>query len=238
MPLRIGFDLDGVLADFAASFRDYSLKLFGPIVPVNKYTGERRLPGDQPETEEARQAQAERDAIEHVRELRRREDAIWKAIESTPDFWTTVRPIDEGAVRRLYELTMKHRWEVVFMTQRPYTEGETVQRQTQRWLIAQGFDMPSVLVISGSRGAAAKAVRLDYHVDDTPQNCFDVIGDSKARPILIVPRSQDQTIAGARKLGIGIAHEIGEALDILDQASLAHANPSLLKRLATIVGWK
>jgi hypothetical protein len=238
MPLRIGFDLDGVLADFAASFRDYSLKLFGPIVPVNTYIGVRRLPGDQPETEEARQAQAERDAIEHVRELRRREDAIWKAIEGTPDFWTTVRPTEEGAVRRLYELTLKHKWEVVFITQRPYTEGETVQRQTQRWLIAQGFDMPSVLVISGSRGAAAKAVRLDYHVDDTPQNCFDVIGDSSARPILIVPRSQEQTVAGARKLGIGIAHGIGEALDILDQASLARSNPNLLKRLATMVGWK
>ena len=46
---------------------------------------------------------------------------------------------------------IRHRWEVFFITQRPATEGQTVQRQTQRWLVEQGFDLPSVLVISGSR---------------------------------------------------------------------------------------
>ena len=50
-----------------------------------------------------------------------------------------------------------------------------------------GFDLPSVLVLAGSRGAAAGALRLDYHVDDSAQNCLDVIADSSARPILIVP---------------------------------------------------
>ena len=51
--------------------------------------------------------------------------------------------------------------EVFFITQRPATVGQTVQRQTQYWLRQQGFDLPSVLVISGSRGAAAGALRLD-----------------------------------------------------------------------------
>ena len=69
---------------------------------------------------------------------------------------------------------LRHRWEVFFITQRPFTDGETVQRQTQRWLVAQGFDLPSVLVLRGSRGAAAAALGLDYHVDDRPQNCVDV----------------------------------------------------------------
>jgi hypothetical protein len=113
-----------------------------------------------------------------------------------------------------------------------------VQRQTQRWLVEQGFELPSVLVLNGSRGAAAKAIRLDYHVDDNSQNCFDVSADSTAKPILILPPTQTTAIAGARKLGIGVVHSVGEALDILDQASLARANPGLLKRIASIVGWK
>jgi hypothetical protein len=127
---------------------------------------------------------------------------------------------------------------VFFITQRPWTEGETVQRQTQRWLVEQGFELPSVLVISGSRGLAAKAIRLDYHVDDNAQNCFDIVADSDAKPILLVPHTDSGSIAGARKLGIGIAHSIGAAVDILEQASEARENPGLLKRLASLVGWR
>jgi hypothetical protein len=241
MPLRIGFDMDGVLADFAAEFRDYGTRLFGPGEPPNTHIGNRRLPGDQPETEEARQATAEqeaRDRIANARALRRREDKIWQAIEGTSNFWMTLKPIDPGAVRRIHSLALRHRWEVFFITQRPYTEGETVQRQTQRWLVEQGFDLPTVLVLSGSRGAAAKAIRLDYHVDDNSQNCFDMIADSTAKPILIVPASHQTAIASARKLGIGVAHRIGDALDILEQATLAQTNPSLLQRIASMVGWK
>jgi hypothetical protein len=241
MPLRIGFDMDGVLADFGSAFKEYGTRLFGPAEPDQRYVNQRRLPGDQPETEEARQAEAEqaaRDRVATARALRRREDAIWQAIESTTDFWTTLSPTESGTVRRIYQLSRQYRWEVFFITQRPYTEGDTVQRQTQQWLVDQGFELPSVLVISGSRGAAAKAIRLDYHVDDNSQNCFDVLSESSAKPILIVPASNEPAIQSARKLGIGVVHRIGEALDVLDQASQAHSNPSLLKRLAGMVGWK
>ncbi len=72
----------------------------------------------------------------------------------------SLQPTEPGAVRRVHELMMRHRWEVFFITQRPATDGDTVQRQTQRWLVEQGFDLPSVLVIarvarSGRRRASA-----------------------------------------------------------------------------------
>ena len=42
----------------------------------------------------------------------------------------------------------------------------------------------------------------------------------------------------ARKLGIAIVPSIGPALDLLDKVSAAQSNPTLLKRLAAMVGWR
>jgi hypothetical protein len=226
MPLRIGFDMDGVLADFAAAYVQIEENLFGPEA--------RSSPGHpEKEAEDAESAEAGQG-----RPLRRRPDTVWRAIRGTSDFWTTLQPTDPDAVKRIHEMMLNHRWEVFFITQRPATDGETVQRQTQKWLVAQGFDLPSVLVINGSRGAAAGALKLDYHVDDSPTNCVDVKSESGAKPILIVPDADQATVASARKLGIGSARSIGECLDILEKATKVQTQPKLLGRLAALVGWR
>jgi hypothetical protein len=241
MSLRIGFDMDGVLANFAAAYRAVEERLYGPAVQPTR-AGD---PEEQEETQKAEdgsqktevgseKTEGERQAVKAVR---RRHDVVWQSIRSTPDFWITLKPTDEGAVRRIQALSLRLRWEVFFITRRPDTEGDTVQRQTQRWLVEQGFELPSVLVIAGSRGAAAAALRLDYHVDDSANNCIDVKSESGARPLLISD-PDDETTTSARRLGIGTAASITAALDILEQASLAHSQPPLLHRLAKLVGWQ
>ena len=239
MPLRIGFDLDGTLADFAAAFHQVEVRLYGPDAHSDAGQPEKEHEEESPsETEERRSGDERRKAQRQAKEGRRRRDAVWAAIRRTPNFWTHLDPLDPNAVRRIHEMTLRHKWEVFFITQRPYTDGDTVQRQTQRWLVTQGFDMPSVLVIGGSRGAAAAALRLDYHVDDSPQNCLDVLSESGARPILLVESEDEATVQPARKLKIGTARTIAAALDILEHATLARTNPSLLDKLATLVGWR
>jgi hypothetical protein len=227
MTVRIGFDMDGVLADFATAFRDVETRLFGGAPTVAA-----EAPEVEAEQEEAREAGGQ-----SPREMRRRRDAVWSAIHRTPDFWTTLKPLDPGAVRRVHALMVRYRWEVFFITQRPATEGQTVQRQTQRWLVRQGFDLPSVLVISGSRGAAAGALRLNFHVDDSAQNCLDVVSESQARPLLIVPEPDAVTEASAKRLKIGVVRSIGEALNALEQRASGRQPSGLLNRLSKIVGW-
>jgi hypothetical protein len=228
MPLKIGFDMDGVVADFGSAFRAVESRLFGSA-------GTTRA-DESGEQEDDRPAAASEASKSH--EERRRREAVWREIRATQDFWTTLPPIQANAVRRIHEMTLAYRWEVFFITQRPATRGDTVQRQTQRWLVAQGFDLPSVLVIAGSRGAAAGALRLDYHVDDLAQNCLDVLSDAKARPILIVPPGDDATARTARRLGIGVAVSIDQCLHILSEASAASRDPGMVARLAALVGWK
>ena len=241
MGVRIGFDMDGVLADFAGAFRDVEHRLFGPADIVAP---------EPPEVEAEKEAerdsgQAPRRAVPSAppassspADLRRRRDAIWNVIHRTPDFWCGLQPLDPTAVRRIHEMMLRKEWEIFFITQRPATAGQTVQRQTQKWLVEQGFDLPSVLVINGSRGAAAGALRLNYHVDDSPQNCIDVVADSQARTILIVPRRDELTEKAVKPLGIGVARSIGDALDLLEQVPQDGSEPGLLARLSRMIGWK
>jgi hypothetical protein len=230
MAVRIGFDMDGVLADFSSAFREVELSLFGPSSGVNAES-----PEAEAEHEENNETPPAADG-KTPGDIRRRRDAIWSAIHKTPDFWTTLKPLDPAAVVRIHETMLRRSWEVFFITQRPATAGQTVQRQTQQWLRDQGFDMPSVLVISGSRGAAAGALRLTYHVDDSPQNCLDVASDSKAKPFLIVPKRDEVTENSAKRLRIKIVRSIGEALDALEQTELVdNKPPRLLDRLSRIV---
>jgi len=229
MTLRVGFDMDGVVADFASAFRDIECDLFG---------ADTTDPAPNAADEESEQTldQNTNPAV-RAKESDRRRRAVWDRIRATPDFWTTLKPTDPVAVRHLHAQMLRCGWEVVFITQRPSTAGETVQRQTQRWLVQQGFDMPSVVVIAGSRGAAINALRLTHHVDDSPQNCVDVKTDSTAMPILIVRRPDDSAARQARKLGMSVAASIGECLDLLVHASGASGQSSVVRRLAALVNW-
>jgi hypothetical protein len=223
MTLRVGFDLDGVLADFGSAFREIERELFGPDIPIG--------PTSTPEEEADQTPESKRPS---AKEIDRRHLAVWRRIRATTDFWATLKPLDPDAVRQLHALMLKYRWEVVFITQRPSTAGESVQRQTQRWLVRQGFDLPSVLVIAGSRGAAANALRLTYLADDSPRNCVDVKSDSTAMPILI--GAGDPAVRQARRLGMGVAASIGECLRLLEAASRPAAPPGVIQRIAALVG--
>jgi hypothetical protein len=243
-PLRIAFDMDGTLADLHSAYAAVEERLFTAAEAEHEQPAPEAREAEQHDETDAKsttESEDERRAVDRrhaARMATRHRDRVWRTIESTPNFWTTLKPLEDGIVKRLYQLTGEHNWEVFFITQRPATAGGTVQWQTHQWLVEQGFNTPSVIPLSGGRGKVASALRLDFLIDDTPQNCVDVLSDSSTRVILLVDADDPLAESSAKRLGIGVAHSVHEVLDLLVQATAARANPSLFEKLRKLVGWK
>src|SRR3954470_20010181 len=133
----------------------------------------------------------------------RQQRKLWRHVQSIENFWETLQEHEPGAIARLAAIAAERRWEVIFLTKRPPSAGYTAQRQTQRWLEAPGFSLPSVFVVQGSRGRIAAALDLSIVVDDRLENCHDVIVDSKARAILMWRQDEKQLPMAAHRMGIG-----------------------------------
>ena len=175
-----------------------------------------------------------------IRMTQRQQRRLWRHVESIENFWEGLAPLEPGVIERLARITSDRRWEIIFLTKRPETAGVTAQVQTQRWLESHGFRMPSVYVVQGSRGRIAAALALDIVVDDRPENCLDVVVDSKARAILVWREGENQLPAAAQRLGIGVVKTVGECLDILTQIDSAAARdePGVLTRVMRLLGLK
>ncbi len=204
MSLRVGIDLDGTLANLSALYRAF----------------ERQIPGSHgPDTPEPERSDKER--LTDAKTGARRHEAVWRALQRTPDLWTLLEPMEPGAVGRLHEVSLALNWEVFFITQRPKSAGASVQRQTQQWLVAQGFEWPSVLTLRGPRGRAAHALDLDFLLDDLPKNCVDVVSDSRCRPILVLREPDPDAEAAAARLHMGVVRSIHDAVNLLAQPAEA-----------------
>jgi hypothetical protein len=229
MSLRIACDLDGTVADMDAALQREAKRMFGPDVDLHAQLA-RTESAEDVETEIAStdggEVRPKPDAtpatvtsIEAVtrplrpRELRR----LWQHVLSIENFWSSLGEIEPGAVAKLYARAATNRWEVLFLTQRPSSAGDRVQIQSQRWLQAHGFEMPSLFVMrGGSRGRVADALALDAVIDDRPENCLDVVTDSKATPILVWRTRPEEVPPGIPRTGITVVYSMEEALGHLE----------------------
>lgn len=247
MGLRIACDLDGTVADMDAALQREAKRLFGSDVDL--HASERR-PLESAEDVEGQIAAAppvDGEPAEPVdapesrpagRPLTRTElRKLWAHVGQIDNFWRSLGEIEPGAVARLASLAAAHRWEVLFLTQRPSSAGEMVQVQSQRWLHAHGFEFPSVFVMNGSRGKVADALSLDAVLDDRPENCLDVVTDSKAMPFLIWRYDPDAVPPALRLTRTQTMYSFGDALDRLEAVATQRVSrKTLLGRMKSAIG--
>jgi hypothetical protein len=189
--LRLGFDVDGVLADFRTAFHALAAAELG----------------------EKREADLEGSLSKADIER------LWKAVSRVSNWWGDVPAYESDQIARLYALSRQWRWEVFFMTSRPPSAGDAVQIQTQAWLEGHGFYLPSVLTAPAlARGEIARALRLDVVVDDHFGNCMEIIGASNAK-VLHMARGPiaDEVRQQAESRGIGVVTNVSETLDAIER---------------------
>jgi hypothetical protein len=274
MPLRIGLDLDGVLADMDSELIRQTGLLFGPSIarrvvraatshtpasrasdmpashasdtsgsPVSSGFDTPVSPGydapveyDAPASGGAVDSDPSFPALHLTTRQRRR---LWHHIATIDNFWETLKEIEPGSIARLAALAADRRGGTIFLTRRRASAGSTSQVQTQRLLESKGFRLPSVYVVQGSRGRIAAALALDFVIDDTPENCLDVVVDSRARAILVWRQDEKQLPSAARRLGIGVVKSVDDCLKILAQVDAqATDRPKVMDRVMRLLGLK
>jgi uncharacterized HAD superfamily protein len=251
MPLRVGFDLDGTVADMYSALHDEALKLFGEEV-LRKAAYKTRKPQEAVRPAAGVKAGAEQDngkpasapeddpattmAMSELHLTAKQQMQLWDHVKKINNFWTSLPELEPGIIARIAKASVERRWEVIFLTTRPATAGELVQMQSQRWLEAHGFQYPSVYVVQHSRGRIADALQLDAFVDDRPENCLDIAVESKAKVLLIWHGNLADVPAGAKRLGVRPVTTISEAVGLLEQLDDIRQQTGIMRSIKRAFG--
>lgn len=156
--MKIGIDIDGVLADFNRSFKELIKAQTGiELPPLNdSYPATWSYHTDAGVTEE-------------------QDNALWDYIGRSP-FWGTLLPLkDAPAILAWLNTLGSEGHSVYFITSR---NGDMAKYWTELWLRLHGMETPTVL-ISSNKGNIAKGLRLDAFIDDRPENNYEVLQTAK-----------------------------------------------------------
>jgi len=149
--LRVGFDIDGVLANFSYAFTKLGSDLLHlPIFPGPAYQDDY--------------------SFGYVREDH---DVLWQHIHEHPEFWKDIPPLaTTEEFDRIEQLCRA--CDVYFVTSRP--GGAVVDNISANWLEEYlGKDAPFTLMSCGSTPAkkiVLNNLKLRWHIDDHP----DLVG--------------------------------------------------------------
>lgn len=164
--MRIGFDVDGVLAAFVPAYQKKCVEVGGRNLfhPQDIYD---------PPCWDWPQLRGYTD--EEVGE-------VWRQIKEDGEFWLRLKSLPGVAALRAALSSFLKDAEIYFVTSRV---GIDVKWQTEMWLLER-FDVIPTVLISSAKGLCCHALKLDAYVDDNWDNIVAVSEQSpKTRAYLL-----------------------------------------------------
>ena len=156
----VGFDIDGVLADFVSPF----LRVLegrvgsGPIDPASI---------------------TDPNFMHHPFLTR---EIIFQCMEDVsydPDFWQALKPLLSPAQWRALERVSREH-ELWFITHRWVRDSYDIHQVTCDWLRRHGLNNPVVHFTQDKKSALVQQLKADVFVDDRHENCEDVATQTDA----------------------------------------------------------
>jgi uncharacterized HAD superfamily protein len=103
--------------------------------------------------------------------------SVWDYILANRGWWNTLPPlIDKKTFSAIDDLKYDH--QVTFVSARL---GISPQRDTSAWLERHGIENPSV-IITKRKGEIARALDIDYSIEDKPENAAVIHWMADVRP--------------------------------------------------------
>src|SRR5947207_2323430 len=113
--MRLGFDLDGTLADLQRALAREARSLFPGIDPAT--LPQSTAPAAEPGGSNSAKDEAEAEERFSTRTLTARQQReLWDRVCDRENFWELLDEIEPGALARLARLVHARKWELIFVT--------------------------------------------------------------------------------------------------------------------------
>lgn len=200
--MKIGFDVDGVLAAFNNAYKRI----------IERESGRRLIDVLPDEESGGPHTWFWERAAGYTKE---EEAAAWAVIRWMPDFWFKLPPLSGAEVLATCIFDMEQNHDIYFITSRSATPG--AKRQTEEWLRQYlGMSNPTVL-ISSSKGLCVAGLKLDAYIDDNLDNVTDVAAHTELRNLKTQIFLLDKNYNKANSLPTRVTRvrSVGQMLDYL-----------------------
>ena len=244
IPLRIGFDMDGTLGR----------SVFGICRRLRTVCSVRLGRARSPSAGSARSGATRRRRVSTVaattsdnrrsgdappRRPRGHRDRVWRAIEDTPNFWTTLKPLEERRGRAALRADRRAQLGSVFhhatsgdgRRDRAVADAQVARRAR----ISHAQRNPVVRRPRQMRGGAASRLPHRRYAAELRRRAFRFVHSrrsfSSTRTIRLPTPARAVSASALRAA-------FTRCSILLVQATAARANPSLFEKLRKLVGWK
>lgn len=168
--MKIGIDLDGVLADFIGGFR-----------PICKEVSGKPCEGDQGSWDFSNWGLTKQE--------RRK---AWEQACKVFNFHLSLKPLPDVLRGHLEQFSHEHT--LFFLTSRVKTPGFSVEKQTAAWLVRHLYVEYPTVIVGPHKGELAAALRLDAFIDDKPKNLYDVATQSSRTKLYVRDQTYNQDL--------------------------------------------